>query len=242
MSYVSTLNSTQLANVKLITDTAIAAGIKNGNTIGALLSIASKESEFVPHEENLNYTAKRILEVWPKTSPAEAAKYANNPVALANWKYGGRYGNSPTEGFLYRGRGFNQITFKNRYAQIGKAIGLDLVNHPELLNIPANAAKAFIAYYKIELAAHGIDPNSFKTPKQALDTIYQANAGKIGKPISDTTGGYSKASSRYDEMIKLVSEHKTATGSGVFFLILVGLAIWKRKEIKAIAEKLIYKK
>lgn len=242
MSYVSSLNSTQIANAKLIADTAVSMGIKNGNTIAALLAIASKESELIPHDENMNYTAKRIMEVWKKTPPDVAAKLANNPVGLANYMYGGKYGNGPTEGFLYRGRGFNQITFKNRYKQIGDFLKINLVANPDLLDNPATAAKAFVAYYLIELKRNKIDPNGFKSKQIAIDTIYQANAGKIGKPISDTTGGYAKAASRYDDLIKLVSEHKTAAGSGVFFLILVGVAVWKRKEIATIAQKLINKK
>lgn len=241
MSYTATLNSTQIANAKLIASIAVSFGIKNGNTIAALLAVASKESSFIPQNENLKYTAKRIMEVWPKTTPVDAEKWANNPVALANAKYGGKFGNGPNEGFAYRGRGFNQITFKARYKQLGDFLKIDLVKDPDLLNNPLIAAKAFIAYYLIELKRNKIDPNAFKTKQIALDTIYQANAGKIGKPISDTTGGYAKAASRYDDLIALVSEHKTATGSGVFFLALAAVAIWKRKAIIDIVNKQLKK-
>jgi hypothetical protein len=46
--------------------------------------------------ENLNYTAGRMMQVWPQRFPtmAAAAPYAGNPRALANKVYNGRMGNA----------------------------------------------------------------------------------------------------------------------------------------------------
>src|SRR4051812_48849098 len=45
--------------------------------------------------ENMNYSAKRMTQVWPSRFPTieSAAPYANNPRALANKVYNGRMGN-----------------------------------------------------------------------------------------------------------------------------------------------------
>lgn len=45
--------------------------------------------------ENMNYSAKRIVQVWPSRfkNEAAAAPYAQNPQALANKVYNGRIGN-----------------------------------------------------------------------------------------------------------------------------------------------------
>lgn len=90
--------------------------------------------------EDLNYTAQRAHEVWPTrfANVADAEPYAHNPKALGNKVYGNRMGNRPgtNDGSDFLGRGFSQTTGRDEYDRLGKMIGLDLVNHPELLIDP----------------------------------------------------------------------------------------------------------
>lgn len=77
-----------------------------------------------PLEENLNYSAKRLTQVWPSRFPtlAAAQPYVNNPRKLANKVYGDRLGNvGQDDGWLYRGRGLAQITGKANYVKFGLA-------------------------------------------------------------------------------------------------------------------------
>jgi putative chitinase len=64
---------------------------------------------------------------------------AHNPVLIANQAYGSRMGNHGTntmDGWNYRGRGFCQTTGREAYTNLATLTGLDLVNHPELVNDP----------------------------------------------------------------------------------------------------------
>jgi putative chitinase len=91
-------------------------------------------------EENLNYTAQRMMQVWPSRfhSLAEAEPYAHNPQALANKVYNGRMGNAidSNDGWNYRGRGATQCTGREGYQKLGQKLGIDLLSHPELVNAP----------------------------------------------------------------------------------------------------------
>jgi predicted chitinase len=47
--------------------------------------------------------------------------------------------NAPHDGETYKGRGALQLTGKDNYKKAGQALGLDLVNHPELAATPQHA-------------------------------------------------------------------------------------------------------
>lgn len=97
--------------------------------------------------ENLNYSAARLVAVWPKRFPsvAFASQYAHQPRELANYVYANRLGNGPPssdDGWRYRGRGPIQNTGKSNYLRLQVAFGLPLIDHPELLEQKAPGALA----------------------------------------------------------------------------------------------------
>jgi putative chitinase len=94
--------------------------------------------------ENLNYSAARLMVVWPsRFKTLEDAKTCeHNPRALANRVYGGRMGNlEDGDGWRYIGRGLLQLTGRSSYARAGAALGLDLVGYPSLAIDPAQALR-----------------------------------------------------------------------------------------------------
>ncbi len=110
-----------------------------------LAQIALESTGFTRLSENLNYSAERLVQVFPRrfSSAAFASAYARNPERIANRVYGGRMGNgneASGDGWKYRGRGLKQLTGKWNYEQCGKALGLNLVSNPDLLLQPEYAA------------------------------------------------------------------------------------------------------
>jgi putative chitinase len=105
-------------------------------------------------EENLNYSASRMTQVWPHRFPTinSAIPYAHNPRLLANKTYNGRMGNAlnSNDGWNYRGRGFSQTTGLEGYVKLQDflakgGIVLDLLHHPELVNDPEHFLECGVA-------------------------------------------------------------------------------------------------
>jgi putative chitinase len=104
---------------------------------------AVESANFTRLQENLNYSAQRLMQVWPSRFPniSMAEPYANNPEKLANFVYAGRMGNlQDGDGWKYHGRGLIQLTGKENYANCGSGLGVDLLGDPDLLVTPKYAA------------------------------------------------------------------------------------------------------
>ena len=97
-------------------------GLDNELRAAAFLAQVFSETGYLQSlEENLNYSAERIMQVWPKRFDRErAAACAHNPERLANTVYADRLGNGnylSGDGFRYRGRGCLMLTGRSNYEQ-----------------------------------------------------------------------------------------------------------------------------
>jgi putative chitinase len=104
-----------------------------------LAQCAHESGGFKFTSENLNYSAKRLLEIFPKyfKQPGLAESYARKPELIGSRVYGGRMGNGDEgtrEGFKFRGRGYIQLTGKNNYAAFDKFVPEDIIENPDLVS------------------------------------------------------------------------------------------------------------
>lgn len=93
-------------------------------------------------QENMNYSASRLLAVFPTHfTYAQAIAMQHSPRLIADQAYGSRMGNRPgtDDGFNFRGQGLSQLTGFNNYKALANKTGLDLIGHPELIIAPATA-------------------------------------------------------------------------------------------------------
>ncbi len=136
----------------------------------SFLAQISHESGNLSHfTENLNYSALGLCNTWPSryrdhtTGKPNALAYAlhRRPTAIANHTYANRMGNGDEasgDGWRYRGRGPIMITGVNNYRKCGDAIGVDLLQHPELLLEPKYGALAAGWFWHVNgLDAHDDD-------------------------------------------------------------------------------------
>lgn len=123
--------------------------------------VVHESGQFTAKAENMNYSAQRLADVWPGTFSATkkkpyspnglATKYAHKPKELANFKYGGKYGNIPgtDDGWTMRGGGFIGITFRSLWELYAKYKNVSVENCAEWVRTTDEGAmdSAFWFFY-----------------------------------------------------------------------------------------------
>jgi putative chitinase len=111
---------------------------------GFISQVAHESGSFCSVSENLNYSAEALLATFPSHFDEDsAADYARQPEKIANRVYANRMGNGDEasgDGWAFRGGGLIQDTGRDNHQLCGDALGIDLINHPELLQTPQYAA------------------------------------------------------------------------------------------------------
>ena len=145
--------------------------------------------------ENLNYSAERMAVVWPsrfltldkdgnKVPNELAYKLQRNPEALANNVYANRMGNrdeSSGDGWKYRGQGPIMITGRENISNCAKAIGMDLVNQPELLQEPEAGALSAAWFWSRRELNRAADLDMFSQSVKKINGALpsEANHGEL---------------------------------------------------------------
>lgn len=193
--------STELAALRLgaSPEVALAAeqacirfGIKTALQKAHFLGNLKVESaNFTRTRENLNYSAKRLAEVWKhryavnpeapekKRMPnALALQIGNSPRLIANATYGDRMGNRPgtDDGWVFIGRGFKQLTGRDNYTRYSvETYGdLHIVEDPSLVERLPDAMLSAGWFWK----ANNINPHADRDDVEDVTRII--NGGQNG--------------------------------------------------------------
>lgn len=236
--------SVKQQNIDLVIDALAREGITNPYSITGILSVIQKESGFVPQSEK-SYSGtsnERIRQIFSRTrelKDSELTDLKKSPERFFNFVYGGRFGNAPNEGYRYRGRGFNQLTFKDNYSTYSKLLGLDLVRNPDMVNDPKTAARVVASFMKrafensptTVMARYGAAHiNDFYDLPTAVNAFYNANAGFGKDTSSSVTSGKTQALSAAPSIftsVKNFFQSPPGAAAGLVFLSALGYLLYK---------------
>lgn len=113
------------------------------------------------------------------------------------------------DGRKFKGRGPIQITGRTNYLKAGDALQLDLLTHPELLEIPANGFRASTWWWK----AHGLNAAADRLTLKADDRDLK-QFDKTTKTINGGYNGRVDRQRRYMDCIEVTSEEDFTIRSG----------------------------
>lgn len=173
-------------------------GIDTAERARAFLAQVGHESAQLNRvEENLNYSAQGLREIFPKYFPTqkEALAFARNPERIANRVYADRMGNGREEsgdGWTFRGRGLIQITGRDNYASMSSLMGKDLTIWPDALLLPLDACRSAALWWKANGLNALADKLSGSGERKTFEAITKrVNGGLNG--IDDRWEIYQKA-------------------------------------------------
>jgi putative chitinase len=139
-----------------------------------LPGIAAAMNEFFPKYDIT--TEKRIEHFL-----AQALHEADGFRTLSEYASGDAYdtrtdlGNTPQkdgDGRKYKGRGIFQTTGKTNYRAAGKAMGIDAINHPELLATPRYAVWSACIYWQSRKLNEWADRDDIRTITRKINGGY----------------------------------------------------------------------
>lgn len=140
-----------------------------------LAQVAAETTGLTMLEENLNYSAARLMAVWPhRFDELHAQMYAGRPENLADFIYANRNGNGAEEsgdGWLFHGRGGLMLTGRANYSAAGFSLGLtDLTTYPDQVGTDATIAMRTASWYWAQSGCNALaDAGDFEGVTRAIN-------------------------------------------------------------------------
>ncbi len=168
---------------RLLIDVLQKTGIK-GVEMAAFLSQAAHETGY--YDNMVEYGEKDYFNMYdPEYAPKKAKE-------LGNTDYG--------DGYKYRGRGYLHLTGKENYRLAGEALGLPLVDDPDLAANPRIAAYIAVWYWKNRVKPKVNDFNDVE---------------KVTSPINPKLAGLDSRKSKFKEYLEVMSRSNNLTTENI---------------------------
>lgn len=107
----------------------------------ALIDSPVRAAMWLAQWSHESFDFKYMHEIW---GPTDAQKRYEPPTSLA-----AKLGNTEQgDGYLYRGRGFCQLTGRANYQKYGNLLGIDLIGNPDLASQPDVACQVAASFWK----------------------------------------------------------------------------------------------
>ncbi|MGH8559690.1 MAG: glycoside hydrolase family 19 protein [Methylococcales bacterium] len=157
---------------------------------GFIAQCGHESRDFTKLEENLNYSAERLHEVFRSRFPTlqSAQPYGHQPEKIGNKIYGDRLGNGPEssgDGYKYRGRGAIQLTGHDNYQAFAKDIARSIDETVTYCETLEGAVESACWFWK----KHGLNATCDQDDITRMTKII--NGGTIG--LDDRKARYEKA-------------------------------------------------
>lgn len=85
----------------------------------------------------------------------------------------------PGDGVRYKGRGLIEITGRDNYIHVHDALGIDCVNHPELLESPVNSCRVSAWFWKVHGLNELADVGNFEKITRRINGGLNGETGRL---------------------------------------------------------------
>ena len=128
------------------------------------------------HEFHINSPLRQAAFIAQIAHESGELRYVEEIASGIAYEHRKDLGNTqPGDGMKFKGRGLIQITGRNNYAECGKALGVDLITNPELLETNNLACRSAAWFW----ASHGLN-----------DLADKGDFERITKRINGGLNGY----------------------------------------------------
>lgn len=168
-----------------------------------LAQVMHESANLSATKENLNYSKEGLLKTFSRYfNNTTAGMYARQPEKIASKVYANRMGNGnevSQDGWKYRGQGYLQLTGKDNYKALSKELGVDFVEHPELLQTPQYAFMSAGSYWNKTNLNKYADMNKIDSISDLI------NLGHLTAKTGDAIG-YSDRVDKFNKIYKILKK------------------------------------